>query len=268
MEQQRNHTSHSSKSSALGKSSQKRVRTQDQHAPLPLKRPTTDDPTAWRTYWQTQNQVWRAKPEISLERQEELEQRLKIVPDIEKGIYPFQGMKLDRDDVEWLLVTHDGGRGPVDRANKELREKAGLDVRGADLCQADLQQLPLTKLCGGLTYDEYIDATEEQRKIAVVLMNGANLRGAQLEGADLREVILGNQQRVGPQLADVQWGNTNLAVLDWSQVSMLGEEYKAKCKSSDGQKKHKSRRLSEYQAAVRANRQLAVALQTQGFFGK
>jgi len=544
MEQQRDQTSRSSKSSALGKSSQKQVRTQEQHAPLPLKRPTTDDPTAWRVYWQTQNQVWRTQPEISLERQEELEQRLKIVPDIEKGIYPFQGMKLDRDDVEWLLVTHDGGGGPVDRANKELSEKTGLDVRGADLCQADLQQLPLTKLCGGLTYDEYIDATEEQRKIAVVLMNGADLRGAQLEradlcevqlkgadlrgvqlkgadlrgvqlkgadlrgvqlkgadlseaqlggadlreaqlegvnlcwaqleeanlcwaqlggayligaqlgradlfraqlkganlseaqlgganlywaqlegadlseaqlkganlsgaqlgganlsraqleganiygaqlegadlsraqlkgadlreaqleraelnraqlegadlreaqlegaslilaqlegadlngaqlkgaslggaqleranlygaqlegaflygaqlegadlrgaqlkgadlyraqlkganlsgaqleGANLREVILGNQQRVGPQLADVQWGNTNLAVLDWSQVSILGEEYKAKRKSSDGQKKNKSRRLSEYQAAVRANRQLAVALQTQG----
>jgi hypothetical protein len=39
-------------------------------------RPATDDPVAWRAYWVRQEQPWRYLPEISQERQEELQQRL------------------------------------------------------------------------------------------------------------------------------------------------------------------------------------------------
>ena len=369
--------------------------------------------TAWLVNWQAQNQPWRTEPEISPERRVELEKRRALVPDVEKGIYPFKGMKLDRADVEWLLATHDGG--PVKWSDEKEREREGLDVRGADLQQADLHRLPLTRLRGGLTSDEWLEATEEQRSSAVVLMRGANLReaqlkeailsgaqleradlsGAQLERADLREaqlegaslseaqleranlreaqlkgasligaqlkgasligaqlkgadlsfaqlkgadlsraqleraklgwtqlkgaslwgaqlkgaslwgaqlkgaslseaqlegaslrevqleranlreaqlkgailrnVMLGDKQRIGPRLADVQWGDTNLAVIDWSQVDMLGDEREARQKKTpDREEKEKAARLSEYQTAVRANRQLAVALQAQG----
>jgi hypothetical protein len=86
-----------------------------------------------------------------------------------------------------------------------------------------------------------------------------------LPPANLREVFfdttthlelptLGNQQFGFILLADVRWGGTNLAVIDWSLVNMLGDESKALQK----------RRLIDYRQAVRANRQLAVALQTQG----
>jgi hypothetical protein len=54
-------------------------------------------------------------------------------------------------------------------------------------------------------------------------------------------------------------------VVDWSQVAVLGDEHETRQKKApDGKKKEQAERLSEYQAAVRANRQLAVALQTQG----
>jgi uncharacterized protein YjbI with pentapeptide repeats len=349
----------------------------------------------WRQYWQAKGFPWRTEPEIDAKRQEELSMCRAVVPDIEKGIYPFNGMKLSRADVEWLLATHDAGRGPVDWARKQDRERAGLDLRGADLRQVDLQQLPLTKLRGGLTLNEYPNATGEQRKMAMVLMDranlnkaqlegarlreaqlegahimeaqleradlsgarleeanlygsqlegasligtqlkranlnrarlsgaqimeaqlegaslieaqlegayltaarlegtdlygsqleGAHLRGARLEGAHLREVQLegadlsgarleganltdaklGDKRHIGPRLADVQWGDANLAVVDWSQVTKIGDEWEAEQKKgSDGRKKRKSRRLDEYQAAVRGNRQLAVALQEQG----
>jgi hypothetical protein len=70
---------------------------------------------------------------------------------------------------------------------------------------------------------------------------------------------------VGPRLADTQWGVTNLAVVDWSQVTKPGDEWEAKQKmTTDGKKKEKAERLNDYRAAARANRQLAVALQAEG----
>jgi uncharacterized protein YjbI with pentapeptide repeats len=315
-------------------------------------RPTTADHETWKTYWKAQGQHWRTQPEIDLKRQQELRRCLAIVSNVEKDIYPFRGMKLHRADIEWLLAMHDAGRGPVDWTNEQERERAGLDVRYADLRQADLRHLPLTKLRGGLTSDEYGRATVEQQNMAGVLMEranlsgarleGANLRGAQLEkaylrgaqleganlrgaqlgganlykaqleranlgeaqlggailykaqleranlskaqlgganlskaqleganlsraqlgGANLTDIKLGDKQRIGPRIADAQWNDTNLAVVDWSQVTKLGDEWKAKQKQAPGgEKKEKD---NEYRAAVRANRQLAVALQAQG----
>ncbi len=52
---------------------------------------------------QVQGQLLRTEPEIDATRQEELLRRRTLVPDIEKGIYPFKGEKLSRADVEWLL---------------------------------------------------------------------------------------------------------------------------------------------------------------------
>jgi hypothetical protein len=95
--------------------------------------PNESDPQAWKTYWEGRGQPWRTEPEISAERQEELAQCRTIVPNIEKGIYPFKDIKLSRADIEWLLATHETGRGPVDWSNEQQKERKGLDLRGADL---------------------------------------------------------------------------------------------------------------------------------------
>ncbi len=58
--------------------------------------------------------AWRTEPEIDGERQQFLRQRLMIVPDIQQGIYPFKDVRLSRADVEWLLITHEQGRGPIE----------------------------------------------------------------------------------------------------------------------------------------------------------
>src|SRR5690348_16635162 len=73
---------------------------------LAVQRPATDDREAWKAYWKEQGQSWRREPEIDEDRQKFLDERRRIVPDIQKGIYPFKGSKLDRADVEWLLATH------------------------------------------------------------------------------------------------------------------------------------------------------------------
>lgn len=355
----------------------------------------------WSSHWRRCNQPQRYEPEIEQQRKEELALRRRdIVPNIEKGIYPFkEDMKLTRADIEWLLATHEDGRGPVDWHDVSQREREGLDLRGADLRDADLRHLPLARLRGGLSWSEWNSALPQQSMEAAIHMEkavltdasmegailihaqlkgadlsralleeanlahaqlkkaklsearlkkanlgraqlkkadlsearmekanlaeahleganlskveaegvnfseawmpGADLTLAQLKGADLSKahiqgailckahlenanlseaylddakltdvVLSDKEQRIGPQLVDVQWGNTNLSVVKWSQIGMLGDEYLAhqwKKKVRDGKVKAKDVPLQEYfEKAVRANRQLAVALQAQG----
>src|SRR5215472_4874716 len=106
-----------------------------------LQRPTTSDPEAWKEYWKAQGQPWRTEPEIDAERQKHLTERRSITPGIEKGLYPFKDMRLSRADVEWLLATHENGRGAVDWNDENQREREGLDLRGANVRQADLSYL-------------------------------------------------------------------------------------------------------------------------------
>ncbi|SRR6266496_995943 len=155
-----------------------------------LQHPTTNDRDAWRTYWKTCGQSWRTEPEIDPERQKFLTQRLGVVPNIEKGIYPFKEMKLDRADVEWLLATHDNGQGPINWDDEHQRSREGLDLRGADLSDTSLRNLPLAKLQGGLTRDNWSRATPEQRHMAAIHLERAILTYAHLEGSILTHAHL------------------------------------------------------------------------------
>lgn len=300
--------------------------------------PATRDSAAWQTYWEAQGQPWRTEPEIDAGRQAYLTTRLSITPDLDQGIYPFKDIKLQRADVEWLLATHEGGRGPVDCYDERQRGRRGIDLRGADLQQVDLHHLPLSHMLGGLDWKER-NRTPERRGMAAVHLEGAILSWAHLEGAelymahlekadlymahlegaslrkahlegaslrlahlegvsltpagsaqkeqheglpvflppadlraaffdtttDLRNVCLGSEAYGFVRLADVQWGDANLGVIDWSEVTMLGDERKARQGSdTSGKKKDVETRLNDCREAMRANRQLAVALRSQG----
>ncbi len=144
-------------------------------------RPTTASRGLWRAYWKEQGQLWRIEPEINEERQRFLAERYLTVPNISASIYPFKGVKLSRADVEWLL-EYDQRRGQEIEVQQLCQ---GLDLRGADLCRVDLSSLPLMHMQGGLTWNEWSNATEEQRDGAAVLMKEANLREAHLEEANL-----------------------------------------------------------------------------------
>ena len=328
--------------------------------------PPASDRLAWRVYWKAQGQPWRSEPEIDEKRQMYLADRRSISPDIEHGIYPFKDIKLSRADVEWLLATHENGQGPIDWSDESQRRRTRLDLRGADLCQTDLKNLPLTRMKGGLSQEERKLVTPEQCDRAGVRLEGAdlswahlekaslfrahlaeanlsracleeaflvdvhleranltgahlersylsvahleeaqlfrahlegaflngthfekaNLREAHLEGAGLRkahlegavlreaffdtatnlENVIFNEANVGfALLVDARWGGVNLAVVNWAQMKMLGDEYLARQKkTSNGEQKEKAMRIAEHQAAVRANRQLAVGLREQG----
>jgi len=391
---------------------------------VPLQQSPTS-PEEWCEYWQAKGFPWRTEPEIDAKRQEELSQCRIIVPDIEKGNYPFKGVKLNRADVEWLLATYENGRGPVDWSDESQRERKGLDLRGADLRQANLSKLPLTCMRGSLDHHSWREATEDQRLMAYILLTDADLsyanlekadlegvhltkvafagaqlvevnfreakfmsvdlsgaflkkanlidsqlkhvsllgadlenadllrtkmekvdlrmarparvnlagahlehvalvgayledttfvsahlknveltfaqmkrsrfngshleqvdlrwgqlehadlsfaklenvdlRVAQLADANLKKIVFSDEKHIGPRLADAQWDGVNLTLVKWSQMKMLGDEYTARQKKDiDGNAKSKSNRQEEYEEAVRANRQLAVALQNQG----
>src|SRR5690348_8787334 len=105
---------------------------------FPIQRPLTSDPKDWGIYWRVANQAWRTRPDIGVERQEELAERLTIKPQIEKGLYPFKDFKLGRADIEWLLATRQMRSEPLDRKSAGEDECERLDLRGADLRGEDL----------------------------------------------------------------------------------------------------------------------------------
>src|SRR6266566_2508465 len=243
-------------------------------------RPRAQDRETWKAFWAKQGQEWRTEPEIDAERQAELAARRSITPDVAQGIYPFRGMKLKRADIEWLLATHEHGRGPVDYHDQSQRDRAGLDLRGADLSYAQLQNLPLARTIGDVTWRTWDNLTEKQHHMAAMQLQHADLKGAylegssleyaNLEGADLRRchleeanlgstnmqrayceqahldgarldgLVLADENHVGPRLVDTHWGDANLAVVDWSQVRILGEEHEARQKEREGKVKDRS----------------------------
>lgn len=106
-------------------------------------------------------------------------------------------------------------------------------------------------------------------------LEGANLKKARLAGANLElaffdrgtnlsGISLEGNGHEHVSLADVHWGDANLAVVDWKSLSMLGDEYQSRQKERNGKLKDRLTRLTEYEAALRANRQLAIVLQAQG----
>ena len=196
-------------------------------------------------------QPWRSELEIEMARQEELARHLAITPDIKQGVYPFRGIKLSRADVEWLVATHENAQSSQASSDEQQQHPQGLDLRGADLRYADLHALPLARLRGSLTREEWEDATEEQRAAAAVLLTGANLSEAHLEEADLSEAHLEKAD-----LSEVHMQGATLKLAHLERAYLNGAHLE-KANLSEA-------RLEEYEAAVRANRQLAVALRAQG----
>jgi uncharacterized protein YjbI with pentapeptide repeats len=292
------------------------------------------DATDSNAYWAERGQPWRTEPEIAGRRQVELAARRSITSDIVRGEYPFKGVRLDRADVEWLLATHENGRGPVDPTDTSQRDRIGLDLRGADLSYVRLSNLPLARTGGDASRTGFQDLTQEQRRAAAINLHGAilteahleqslldyadmghadlsgchlegsslwsvNLReancdGAHLEGTDLwnahlegaflcraylqgarlheaylagahiNQLHLTDDDGVGPFLCDIHWEGVNLSVVNWSAIRELGDDSWALQPELSGTGNGPARRKQGFKSSIRANQQLALALQAQG----
>ena len=163
------------------------------------------------------------------------------------------------------------------------------DLRRAHLVSANFQACRLggaNLLEANLAGANFQGAHLEGANLHGSNLSGANFQGAHLEGAnlseaylagtrlngaffssstDLKNVILGNDKYGFASLAGVHWGDVDLSVIDWYRVKVLGDEIQARrLRMIDGTNKDLHTRLEDYQVAVRANRQLAIALQAQG----
>jgi len=132
----------------------------------------------------------------------------------------------------------------------------------ADLSFADLQEANLMQ--GQFKQAHLKGARLQEASLYKAQLEETTLYEAKLNGANLGDVKLSTQNQMGPLLADAQWTEVNLARVDWSQGKILGDEQLARQRKINGTSKTKVQRLSEYESAVRANRQLTVALQAQG----
>ena len=111
-----------------------------------------------------------------------------------------------------------------------------------------------------------------------------HIKEANFKKADLNAIILVDEKQIGPQLADTNWENVNLTVVNWLQIKILEDEHRARQKRHAEKysldewqnfdptvgkfiknwKKDTDTRLHDYRRAVRANQQLAVVLRAQG----
>ena len=180
-------------------------------------RPATEDRVAWRAWWRSHGQSWRAEPEISPEQQTMLAERRAIAPEVRTNTYPFAGMSLTRADVEWLLATHENARGPVQWDDVAQRSRIGLDVRGANLQGVNLRGLPLARLLGGLA-----GATDEQIAAAAVHLERSDLREAQLQGADLRGAWLEGARAEHAHLELAQCVRAHMKQIDLRHAHLQG----------------------------------------------
>jgi hypothetical protein len=124
---------------------------------------------------------------------------------------------------------------------------------------------------GAYLYDAHLegaflnDTHFEKAGFALAHLEGADLVAAHLEGADLHtiffdgetrlnSIILSNNKYGSASLCDIHWRDVNVAVVDWSMISRLGDENIAKKEES----------YYDYQYAARAYRQLSIVLRNQG----
>jgi len=140
----------------------------------------------------------------------------------------------------------------LDRAYLEGADLDDADLQGADLRDADLSR--------GNLYLAHLEGADLSR---------ATLRWAYLFGTSFDKAsTLKEAALTGVILDQATFDTTNLSVVDWREVPVLGDELsarKAKDTQDDGYRNlWRFDRRNEFLAAVRAYRRLAVALQTNG----
>jgi uncharacterized protein YjbI with pentapeptide repeats len=180
--------------------------------------PSPRPPSAWPAYWSSHGQPWRTDPEVDSTRRRQLEAYLAVAPNPRQGTYPFRGVRLSRADVEWLLATHENGKGPVDWQDETQLRRKGLDLRGAVL-GGDLRGLPLSRLQGGLArgeWDGWALTSKELLEAGAIQMDNVDLFGTHLEQASLASAQL---RHADLRLANLRGANLTGACLEGANLT-------------------------------------------------
>jgi hypothetical protein len=182
---------------------------------------------------------------------------------------PFNSIVLTGADVSWLIEQ--SGRNKylyVPNLHLEGADLRGAHLEGARLIEAHLEGANLAEahLEGRSMPLEDLERIHQWIPQFPEDLAPVDLRLAFLsEATTLNDICLGDATHGYIRTADVRWGGVNLAIVDLPPAYLLGDERAAyQAKDSYGDPKDREHRLANYRAAVRANRQLAVALQNIG----
>jgi uncharacterized protein YjbI with pentapeptide repeats len=228
-------------------------------------RPAANDRAGWRAYWDAQGQPWRTEPEARPERQAVL--RGLMAKATGENPAPFQGLKMDRTDVEWLLATHEsrGIRGPV-TDDPVHRQRDGVNLQGADLHQARLGGLPLARVnlsnakldkanlnrahlerasfansqCVGTVFTQawLLDASFREANVQEAVFTEARMESANLFQAQCQNASFYNAHLEGAYLGHAQFGKATIrrAFFDggtsWNDA-VLWDEQHVSCSLAD-----------------------------------
>lgn len=218
---------------------------------------------------------WHPQPLPQARRRRELQRAEK--QNISDGRPPRDGLQLNRQDLEWLIVRNGG---PV-KWNDNFRGRAGLDLRGADLAGSDMSGLPLadtmlqdsiltnanlsgSDLRWALFNRAYISRADFRgADLYKVHFDGAYLRNADFRTANLRNSWLDDGTYLdgayldGAFLYGCHWREADIVHVKWEDVQTIGEEI-------DAREKPTSTRASSYTEAADAYGRISQLLRTQG----
>lgn len=157
---------------------------------------------------------------------------------------------------------------------RRKRRLAVPTLRNSDLVGAHLEGAHLSRV--HLEGADLQSAHLAQADLFGAHLEGALLSQAHLEGALLARAFfdasvyflhtsLASRADGAVSVADARWNGVSLATVEWAELRMLGDEQKARrSRTSLGKRKDMPRQREEYETAVRANRQFAIALRGQG----
>ncbi len=182
----------------------------------------------------------------------------------------FNGAQLERVNLS---------QSRLDQANMAKAQLGGANLSKAFLIdvsfrQADLHDVNLTE--AHLESANLYQANCRNASLYIAHFEGAYLGQAILAEATIRraffdaatswnDTVFWDDKGITPSLSDARWGETNLATIDWARVVAIGDERDAHSRvDREGNPKTPQKWIDNYRRAVRANRQLAVALRGQG----
>jgi uncharacterized protein YjbI with pentapeptide repeats len=152
----------------------------------------------------------------------------------------------------------------LEKANLTRAQLEGASLLMARLKGANLEQAMLESANLSLAH-------LEETSLDGVQLEGANLSEARLTGATLtaasfdKATTLNDAILTEVSLDQAIFDNTNLSVVNWQNVPVLGDELTAqKAKTARRRRKSRVDYVRDYMAAARAYRRLAAALQANG----
>jgi uncharacterized protein YjbI with pentapeptide repeats len=180
---------------------------------------------------------------------------------------------------EWLLVTtaqREAAGVHLEEANLRGTHLEGAYLRGALLQRAYLREVHLSgselvyaHLEGASFFRAHLEGrTVRARSVKNhgLVLPPADIHLAVFDGAtNLSNAVLGEHVQGGVRLADARWNDVNLARVSWRGFTVLRDEVVARYPyDADGAQKDQVRRSEELETAVRAYRQVSIALRGQG----